>query len=47
MDAVEGKKISYKVEPELVGELYSKWVMPLTKKVQVKYLLQRLNHEDN
>jgi len=47
MDAVEGKMISYKVEPELVGELYSKWVMPLTKKVQVKYLLQRLNHEDN
>lgn len=26
----------------LIKELYAQWVMPLTKEVQVEYLLQRL-----
>ena len=37
------KNVHYKVEPELVGSLYRDWVMPLTKKVQVQYLLRRLD----
>ncbi|KAK9837504.1 hypothetical protein WJX81_007337 [Elliptochloris bilobata] len=34
---------SYKVNPNLVAELYDRWVMPLTKEVQVAYLLRRLD----
>lgn len=33
----------YKVAPDLVASLYRDWVMPLTKKVQVQYLLHRLD----
>jgi chorismate mutase len=33
----------YKIDPELVGALYEHWVMPLTKNVQVAYLLRRLD----
>lgn len=37
---VNGK---YKVDPSLVSRLYAEWVMPLTKDVQVEYLLRRLD----
>ncbi|KAF3338951.1 chorismate mutase 3 [Carex littledalei] len=33
----------YKIEPSLVAELYGTWIMPLTKEVQVKYLLRQLD----
>ncbi|CAM6097571.1 unnamed protein product [Calypogeia fissa] len=33
-----------KIDPKLVGKLYWEWVMPLTKKVQVEYLLHRLDN---
>ncbi|KAJ0989542.1 hypothetical protein J5N97_007898 [Dioscorea zingiberensis] len=33
----------YKVNPSVVAHLYSKWVMPLTKVVEVEYLLRRLD----
>ena len=33
---------SYKVAPDLIMALYRDWVMPLTKEVQVEYLLGRL-----
>ncbi|KAG9132138.1 hypothetical protein Leryth_022616 [Lithospermum erythrorhizon] len=33
----------YKINPTLVGELYGDWIMPLTKEVQVEYLLRRLD----
>ncbi|CAN1146251.1 Chorismate mutase 1, chloroplastic [Linum perenne] len=33
----------YKIDPSLVADLYGKWIMPLTKEVQVKYLLRRLD----
>lgn len=33
----------FKIMPSLVAELYGKWIMPLTKKVQVEYLLRRLD----
>ena len=35
---------SYKVEPETVAQLYEQFVMPLTKEVQLTYLLHRLDH---
>lgn len=36
---------SYKVRPEVVAQLYEQWVMPLTKEVEVQYLLRRLDDE--
>ncbi|CAI0453933.1 unnamed protein product [Linum tenue] len=42
----EGKVESetvYKIEPHLVADLYGRWIMPLTKEVQVEYLLRRLD----
>ena len=35
--------MTFKVEPTTVAALYNKWIMPLTKQVQVAYLLQRLD----
>eukprot|EP00041_Stephanoeca_diplocostata_P037357 m.1409480 g.1409480 ORF g.1409480 m.1409480 type:complete len:959 (+) comp25022_c1_seq68:236-3112(+) len=37
-------KRDYKVAPDLIMQLYKDFVMPLTKEVQVAYLLQRLDH---
>lgn len=34
---------NYKVDPSIVSHLYSEWVMPLTKLVEVEYLLCRLD----
>ncbi|KAL5553698.1 hypothetical protein UlMin_041099 [Ulmus minor] len=33
----------YKIRPSLVATLYGEWIMPLTKEVQVEYLLRRLD----
>ncbi|EXB65063.1 Chorismate mutase [Morus notabilis] len=33
----------YKIKPRLVATLYGDWIMPLTKEVQVEYLLRRLD----
>ncbi|PRQ40703.1 putative chorismate mutase [Rosa chinensis] len=33
----------YKIKPNLVAALYGDWIMPLTKEVQVEYLLRRLD----
>lgn len=33
----------YKINPSLIADLYSDWIMPLTKEVQVAYLLRRLD----
>ncbi len=38
----EGSAPHYKVSPDNIAMLYDKWVMPLTKQVQVEYLLRRL-----
>ncbi|KDP33516.1 hypothetical protein JCGZ_07087 [Jatropha curcas] len=32
-----------KVDPSVVSRLYDEWIMPLTKQVQVQYLLRRLD----
>ncbi|KAL9230676.1 hypothetical protein vseg_005996 [Gypsophila vaccaria] len=34
---------AYKITPSLVADLYGDWIMPLTKDVQVEYLLRRLD----
>lgn len=39
----DGRPPAYKIEPRLVAELYGEWIMPLTKEVQVQYLLRRLD----
>jgi len=36
-------KETLKVAPEQVGDLYYRWIMPMTKDVQVQYLLRRLD----
>ncbi|XP_078437759.1 chorismate mutase 2 [Wolffia australiana] len=33
----------YKVDPEVAARIYGEWVIPLTKTVQVEYLLKRLS----
>lgn len=33
----------YKINPTIVADLYNEWIMPLTKQVQVEYLLRRLD----
>ncbi|KAE9612633.1 hypothetical protein Lal_00006002 [Lupinus albus] len=33
----------YKINPSLVADLYSDWIMPLTKEVQIAYLLRKLD----
>ncbi|KAM4110289.1 hypothetical protein ACB094_03G183800 [Castanea mollissima] len=33
----------YKIKPSLVAHLYGEWIVPLTKRVQVEYLLRRLD----
>nr|ACU19156.1 unknown [Glycine max] len=37
------KGIAYKVDPSVVSLLYQKWLIPLTKNVEVEYLLNRLD----
>eukprot|EP00252_Welwitschia_mirabilis_P019333 TRINITY_DN4443_c0_g1_i6.p1 TRINITY_DN4443_c0_g1~~TRINITY_DN4443_c0_g1_i6.p1 ORF type:complete len:333 (-),score=61.32 TRINITY_DN4443_c0_g1_i6:169-1167(-) len=34
---------NYKIQPSLIAALYVEWIMPLTKQVQVEYLLRRLD----
>jgi len=34
---------SFKLAPERVADLYYRWIMPMTKDVQVQYLLRRLD----
>ncbi|KAL3032887.1 hypothetical protein AAZX31_02G107400 [Glycine max] len=40
---VEIKARTYGQVPSLIADLYRDWVMPLTKEVQVEYLLRRLD----
>jgi chorismate mutase len=35
----------YKIEPDVLAKMYDEVVMPLTKDVQVAYLLRRLDNE--
>ncbi|KAK8645248.1 hypothetical protein V6N13_119091 [Hibiscus sabdariffa] len=38
-----GSKGKFKVDPDIVSRLYGEWVIPLTKDVEVEYLLRRLD----
>ncbi|KAK9741112.1 hypothetical protein RND81_03G082600 [Saponaria officinalis] len=40
---IETDDPAYKITPSLVADLYGDWIMPLTKEVQVQYLLRRLD----
>lgn len=42
MEFTDGE-IKYKVDPSAVSRLYDEWVIPLTKNVEVEYLLRRLD----
>lgn len=37
------KREKYKIDPSLLPRLYGEWIMPLTKLVEVEYLLKRLD----
>ncbi|GMP72843.1 hypothetical protein CsSME_00030742 [Camellia sinensis var. sinensis] len=39
----DGADPIYKIKPSLVADLYGDWIMPLTKEVQIEYLLRRLD----
>lgn len=39
-----GSQQSCKIQPDVLADMYDKMVMPLTKDVQVAYLLRRLDH---
>jgi len=36
-------KGNYKVDPAIVSRLYKKWIIPMTKIVELEYLLRRLD----
>ena len=38
----DGATESLKIDPDRVAEMFETWVMPLTKDVEVAYLLRRL-----
>ncbi|ONK70444.1 uncharacterized protein A4U43_C05F33790 [Asparagus officinalis] len=42
-DKADGDEGKCKIDPSLVSRLYADWVMPLTKHVEVEYLLRRLD----
>ncbi|RLV92566.1 Chorismate mutase [Spathaspora sp. JA1] len=35
-----------KVDPKVIAKIYKDWIIPLTKKVEIDYLLRRLEDED-
>ncbi|KAK6456807.1 chorismate mutase [Scheffersomyces xylosifermentans] len=35
-----------KIQPEIIAKVYKDWIIPLTKKVEIDYLLRRLEDED-
>ncbi len=39
----DNSHIKYKVDPSVASSLYKKWIIPLTKDVQVDYLMRRLD----
>jgi len=41
-----GQNVQSKVKPEVIAKLYKDWIIPLTKKVEIDYLLRRLEDED-
>ncbi|ESQ41036.1 hypothetical protein EUTSA_v10014419mg [Eutrema salsugineum] len=40
---ISGDDKSYKVDPLIVSRIYGEWLIPLTKLVEVEYLLRRLD----
>lgn len=42
-DVNNSSQANFKVDPSVVYKLYDQWVIPLTKQVEVEYLLHRLD----
>lgn len=42
-DSGDESKKKYKMDPLLVSRIYGEWLIPLTKLVEVEYLLRRLD----
>lgn len=42
---LEQEQPAYKIQPEVLASMYEQMVMPLTKEVQVAYLLRRLDNQ--
>ncbi|XP_061354339.1 chorismate mutase 2-like isoform X2 [Gastrolobium bilobum] len=43
LNSVDDNNGNHKFDPSVASRLYQKWVIPLTKEVQVEYLLRRLD----
>ncbi|KAK7320644.1 hypothetical protein VNO77_30305 [Canavalia gladiata] len=43
LNRVDDTNVKHKFDPSVASRLYQKWVIPLTKEVQVQYLLRRLD----
>jgi chorismate mutase len=43
LNSSDDNKGKQKFDPSVASKLYEKWVIPLTKEVQVEYLLRRLD----
>lgn len=47
MDGDGGSMPGMRLNPSLIADIYEKFIIPLTKKVEVEYLLQRLDSDFN
>ncbi|CAE7212748.1 ARO7, partial [Symbiodinium necroappetens] len=45
-DEGNGDNTTYKVNPEYIGTVFEDYIMPLTKEVEVAYLLARLDETE-
>uniref|UniRef100_A0A7N0SV51 Chorismate mutase n=1 Tax=Kalanchoe fedtschenkoi TaxID=63787 RepID=A0A7N0SV51_KALFE len=43
LDPINNGSGNYKIDPLVVARLYEEWLIPLTKEVEVEYLLRRLD----
>ncbi len=43
---VNKKSMSYKIEPETIATIYETWLIPLTKEVEIQYLLNQAGSND-
>lgn len=39
----DATQANYKIEPAVIADIYQRWIIPLTKEVEVLYLLERLD----
>ena len=39
--------MSYKIKPDAIASMYREWIIPLTKEVEIQYLLQRIQNDES